>query len=132
MEVEIRSLSDMRKFNKAKEEVADKRAKKSRKPSKSATEKYVDKMIKKGIVDSEDREETIALYHENKSTKGSAWRCFSRWYNGDICDEELIIILNKMENAAYRHKCTDYDRINKRGMSEEEIRELRLRYSIDN
>lgn len=58
---------------------------------------------------------------ENYRTGGGA----SRQLHSLLDNYELESILEHIENAHFRHTETDYDNIDKRGMSEEQITELR-------
>lgn len=77
--------------------------------------------------DTEAMEDIIEAYNNNKETKGTAWKLLAQAYkNKDKYDFEAI--LNMMNVAHYRHTKTNYDDINKKGMSDESVSDLRRLY----
>ena len=66
------------------------------------------------------------IIQNNRKTRGTAWESLVGYDTDDFPDfEEQIEILRRMGVAEHRHKDTNYDTINKQGMSQDQVSRLR-------
>ena len=69
----------------------------------------------------DNRNDISYIIYHNRSTGGTAWEALIE----TNYDDEAVELIDRMEIAQNRHQSTSYDAIDKRGMTNDQVAELR-------